>query len=136
MKDYIAQAKKGDPGNSIVKNELAVVDYTYTETGGKNFKTYVYLPSVIDYPYQYLFWWRGLGQYGYLPEDYAYLPNKPDYIRNKDRLDTGKHPEDSGLTFLIKEPETGRRHLWENSFKNLELLKTATFGAITVETRK
>ena len=136
VKDYIMMVQKGDPGNSIINNELSAIDYTYQEAGGKNFKVYTYLPSVIDYPYQYLYWWRGLKTYGYLPEDYAYLPNKPEYIRNKARLDTGNHPDSSELTFLIKEPEDGRRHLWENSFKHLELLKIATFGAITVETRR
>jgi len=136
VKEYINVAQKGDPGNSIINNELSAINYTYQEAGGKNFKVYAYLPSVIDYPYQYLYWWRGLKTYGYLPEEYAYLPDKPEYIKQKARLNTGTNPESSGLTFLIKEPEEGRRHLWENSFKNLELLKIATFGAITVETRK
>lgn len=135
--DYIQAAKAGDTGNSVFKNELAVVDYIYGQAKGQNFKVYSYLPSVIDYPYQYLFWWRGLKKYGYLPEDYAYSPNVPEYIKYKNQLDKGVHPQDSGLTFLIKEPDQiGQRHLWENQFKKMELLNTVMIGAVTIETRK
>lgn len=137
MTEYIQAAKRGDSNNSILRNELSVVDYIYKQANGKNFKVYTYMPSVIDYPYQYLFWWRGLKKYGYLPQDYAYLPNKPEYIKYKDRLDVGLHPESSGLIFLIKEPDQiGQRHLWENSFKALPQVDQQQIGAIIVETRK
>lgn len=137
MKEYILAAKNGDPGNSIFRNEIAAVDYTYQKAAGKNFKAYVYMPSVLDYPYQYLFWWRGLNKYDYLPEDYAYLPGKPQYIKQKEKLITGSNPPDSGLIFLIKEPDRADlRDLWENSFKNLELLNTEKIGSITIETRR
>lgn len=134
---YLVAAQKGDPGNSIFRNELKAVDIVYEKAAGKNFKVYSYLPSVIDYPYQYLFWWRGLTKYGYVPQDYAYLPNKPTYIENKQKLDTGSHPESSGLIFLVKDPDQiNQRHLWENSFKSLKLLDTKQSGVIIIETRK
>ncbi len=137
IKDYLNAAKIGNQGNSIFRNELEVVDFIYKYVNGKNFKAYIYLPSVIDYPYQYLFWWRGLNKYGYLPEDYAYLPNKPEYIKGKEKLDTGSHPKSSGLVFLIKESDQiGQRHLWENSFKSLELLGAKRIGSVEVEIRK
>jgi|SRR3989344_6904727 len=137
MSDYINSAKFSSPGNSILKAELSAVDFTYEYAKGKNFKVYSYLPSVIDYPYQYLYWWRGLKKYGYLPEDYAYLPNKPEYIKQKEKLNTGSKPESSGLIFLIKEPDQiGQRHLWENSFKNLELVTSKKLGPLDIEVRK
>ncbi|QQG43550.1 MAG: glycosyltransferase family 39 protein [Candidatus Daviesbacteria bacterium] len=137
MADYLKAFQVGDNGNSVLRNELAVVDYTYQKANGKNFKVYVYMPSVIDYPYQYLYWWRGLKKYGFVPKDYAYLPNKPTYISQKEKLNTGSNPPDSGLVFLIKEPDQiGQRHLWENSFKNLPLISTENIGVIIVETRQ
>lgn len=137
VSEYIHVAIEGNPGNSIFKNEIAAVDLVYQKASGKNFKVYSYLPSVYDFPYQYLFWWHGLKTYGYLPEDYAYLPNKPQYVAGKEKLIGGLHPESSGLVFLIKEPDQiGQRHLWENTFKDLELLETDQIGAITIEIRK
>lgn len=137
VKEYLNAAFRGDPGNSIFRNELQAVDYTYQYAHGKNFKVYTYLPSVIDYPYQYLYWWRGLNKYSYTPEDYAYLPDKPEYIKNKEKLSKGTQPESSGLIFLIKEPDQiGQRHLWENSFKHLELVKTEQIGALIIEVRR
>lgn len=136
VSEYLAAAKKGEPGNSILRNELAAIDYVYQEAQGKNFKVYVYLPSVIDYPYQYLFWWHGLKKYGYVPQDYAYSPGKPPYIKQKERLDTGSRRINSALVFLIKEPDQiGQRHLWENQFKSLPLLQSTKIGAIEIEKR-
>ena len=141
MQSYIQASQKGDGGNSILKNELAAIDFTYREAESKNFKVYVYLPSVIDYPYQYLYWWHGKSRYGYLPEEYAYLPGVPEYVKNKKAFsakpeDLNKR-ENSKLIFLIKEPDQiGQRHLWENSFKNLELLDSQNIGSIIVEKRK
>jgi len=125
---------RNDP--SLFRNELSAIDFVYKQANGKNFKVYTYLPSVIDYPYQYLFWWRGLNKYGYLPQDYAYEPNKPAYIAQKEKLDIGTHPESSGLIFLIKEPDRGLRHLWENTFKKYSLLTSQIVGPLVIETRQ
>lgn len=131
-------ASKNIPNNdpSLYKNEITAIDYVYQKSEGKNFKAYIYLPSIIDYPYQYLFWWHGLKKYGYTPKDYAYLPNKPAYISNKESfvkpLENG---EDSGLVFLIKEPDRiNIRHLWENSFARLEKVEYIKLPGIEIET--
>lgn len=121
---------------SLYKNEILAIDYVYKKAENKNFKAYIYLPSIIDYPYQYLFWWHGLKKYGYTPKDYAYLPNKPVYIDNKESfvkpLENG---EDSGLVFLIKEPDRiNIRHLWENSFAKLEKIEHTKLPGIEIET--
>ena len=130
------QTVNNDP--SLYLNEIAAIDYTYQKSAGKNFKAFVYLPSVIDYPYQYLFWWYGLKKYGYTPSDYAYLPNKPVYIQNKEAFIKPKRmAEESGLVFLIKEPDRiNIRHLWENSFARLEKVDKVKLPGIEVETLK
>lgn len=133
-KNLFQKEKSSDPSNFA--NEVAAVDYVYSHAQGKNFKVYIYLPSVIDYPYQYIFWWYGQRKFGYLPEDYAYLPNKPPYIHQKERFSNGVNPQYSGLTFLIKEPDNiQRRQLWENNFRNLKLLKKEKVGPLEVEQR-
>lgn len=122
---------------SSFSNEVSAIDYAYQKAEGKNFRAYVYLPSVIDYPYQYLFWWYGRKKYGYTPKEYAYQPNKPQYISNKERFQSAFAPEDSGLVILIKEPNRpDLEDLWKNSFTDLELLSSAKVGSLSVEVRK
>lgn len=138
FKNDLTSPKQKSMDVSNFANEIAAVDFIYQEAEGKNFKVYTYLPSIIDYPYQYLFWWRGLNRYGYTPKDYAYLPGQPPYISNKDKfISNNSSLEESGLIFLIKEPDRIRiRHLWENSFKQLPLLEANKVGPIEIETRK
>lgn len=123
---------------SLYKNEVTAVDYVYQKAGGKNFKAYVYLPSVIDYPYQYIFWWHGLKKYSYTPQDYAYAPSKPPYISNKETfVFPKKDAASSGLVFLIKEPDRiNIRHLWENIFAKLEVVDSIKLPGIEVVTLK
>lgn len=128
---------KPNVDQSSYVNEVSAIDYVYQHAKGKNFKVYAYLPSVYDYPYQYLFWWYGLKKYGYTPKDYAYLPNKPEYIRNKYAFQTGDYPDDSSLIFLIKEPDDLlRRQLWENNFKHLPLISSDKVGPIEIEIKQ
>jgi hypothetical protein len=128
------QTASGDP--SLIINEVAAIDYVYQEAQGKDFTVYTYLPSVYDYPYQYLFWSYGQKRYGYLPKEYSYAPNKPAYISGKEGLKTSK-PADSDLVFLIKEPDNPeRRGLWENNFTNYPLIKRYRIQSIEVEVRK
>lgn len=135
--EYLYAKYAGDSNNSLLKNELAAIDYTYQKAEGKNFESYIYIPSIIDYPYQYLYWWYGLKKYGYTPKEYAYEPNTFPYINNKEKLPSGENPPLSGLVFLIKEPDQiGRRHLWENNFKDLPLIEKTQIGSIEIEVRK
>ncbi len=131
--------KNQDP--SIFSNEIAAIDYAYKYANNKNFKVYTYLPSVIDYPYQYLIWWHGLKEYGYLPEDYAYAPNKPRYISNKENFsaspDSLKKRENSNLVFLIEEPNHNyTRFGWEGDFIKLENVEVQMVGPIRIDIRK
>lgn len=137
IKEFVQARLKPNVDQSSYVNEVSTIDYVYQYAKGKNFKVYTYLPSVYDYPYQYLFWWHGLKKYGYLPKDYAYLPNKPEYIRNKYAFQKGDNPDDSSLIFLIKEPDDLlRRELWENNFKHLPLISSNKVGPIEIEIRK
>ncbi len=121
---------------SLFKNEIAAIDYVYHKANGVNFKVYTYLPSVYDYPYQYLFWWYGKKKYGYIPGEYRYLPNKPQYIPSQDQFE-GRKDNFSGLVFLIKEPNRNyTRFGWEGNLLYLEPIEKQMVGSIEIETRR
>lgn len=121
---------------SLYKNEISAIDYVYKYANGRNFKVYAYLPSVYDYPYQYLFWWYGQKKYGYIPGEYVYSPNKPTYISNQDKFQ-GRKDNLSGLVFLIKEPDRIKmRQAWENDYKDMTLLSKEMLGSLEIEIRR
>ncbi len=135
--NYLKDSKKPSTDPSLYKNELSAIDYLYSKANGKNFKVYTYLPSITDYPYQYLFWWRGINKYGYTPKVYAYAITIPPYIEDKEKLPTGANPPYDGLVFLLKQPDTrGDGHLWINQFKIWDLKQSEKFGPYTIETRQ
>ncbi len=140
---FIKDFGKTNMDPSLFKNEIAAIDFVYKYANGKNFKVYTYLPSVIDYPYQYLIWWHGLKKYGYLPIDYAYQPDKFEYISNKKRFSATeqdlKKRENSNLVFLIKEPNRNSTlYGWEGDLikYNWESIEKQMMGQIEVEVRK
>lgn len=98
--------KKDDGGPTTYKNEIKALDYVYQDARGKNFSVFVYTPPVYDYAYQYLFWWRGVGEYGFLP---------------------GKSKD--GLFYLIMEPDQERP--WAPNGWKETVIKTGT----TLETK-
>lgn len=137
LMDFFKNKDKPSHDPSVFKNEIAAIDFVYQYADGDNFKVYTYLPSVIDYPYQYLFWWYGKKEYGYVPLDYAYSPDKPAYISNKEKFGEGSNLKDSGLVFLIKEPDRiGIRHLWENDFKGMNLVTQEKVVPLEIEVRE
>lgn len=141
FKFFIYDIKTPNMDPSLFKNEIAAIDYVYKYAKNKNFKVYTYLPSVIDYPYQYLIWWYGLKQFGYLPADYAYAPNKFDYISNKAAFSATesalKARSNSNLVFLIKEPDRNyTRSGWEGEFINFEKVEKKMVGPLEIDIRK
>ena len=121
---------------SSYKNEITAIDYIYKYVNGQNFKVYTYLPSVYDYPYQYLFWWYGQKKYGYIPYEYAYSANIPQYISNKEKFE-GSKENYQGLVFLIKEPDRiGYRRAWEDDFDHMEFISKEMVSPLEVEVRK
>jgi len=127
---------KADP--SLLTNELQAIDWVYQESGGKGFYVYSYLPSVLDYPYQYLFWWYGRQKYGYLPCEYASFPNAPGlFVPNKKYYERPQKPC-TDLRFLIIEPDenTINQDQWLSAIsQNTKLLEATTVGQIKVEKR-
>lgn len=135
---FINDFGKTNMDPSLYKNEIAAIDFVYKYANGKNFKVYTYLPSVYDYPYQYLFWWYGNKKYGYIPGEYAYSPNKPSYIPSQDKF-AGLKTNFSGLVFLIKEPNRNyTRFGWEGDFIkfNWQTIEKQMIGPIEIEIRK
>ncbi len=133
---FIKEWRKPNLDPSLYKNEIAAIDYVYQKAGGQNFKVYTYLPSVYDYPYQYLIWWYGNKKYGYIPGEYAYAPNKPQYIPSQDKFQ-GRKDNLSGLVFLIKEPDRNdTRSGWEGDFVKLKGLDRQMVGPLEIEIRR
>ncbi|MBI2196409.1 hypothetical protein HYU45_02235 [Candidatus Daviesbacteria bacterium] len=134
---FIQDFGKPNLDPSLYKNEIAAVDYVYKKAEGQNFKVYTFMPSVYDYPYQYLFWWYGRKKYGYIPTEYAYAPNKPQYIGSKDKFE-GSKENFSGLVFLIKEPNRGHdwKSGWEADYRFMEFLSSEKLGVIDIELRR
>lgn len=127
---------KPDSDPSRYKNEIAAIDFVYKYANGKNFKVYTYLPSVYDYPYQYLFWWYGKKTYGYIPAEYAYWPNIPQYISNKEKFE-GNHDNLSSLVFLIKEPDRNyTRSGWEGRMYKLKTIEKQMVGPLEIEIKE
>ncbi len=101
-----------DPSN--LNNRLQTIDKVYELADGQGFAIYNYLPSIYDYPYQYLFWWRGK-KYNYHPEKITYQDNVPEYIPNNNSFLILKKPAQT--TFLIiEEPESKSAKSWLEQF--------------------
>src|SRR3989344_3637567 len=136
FKFFTVDIKKENLDPSLFKNEIAAIDFVYQYAKGENFKVYTYMPSVYDYPYQYLIWWHGQKKYGYLPYEYAYLPDRPEYIKQKEKFE-GKKDNFSGLVFLIKEPDRNyTRSGWEGELLKFKPLEKHMVGRIEIEVRE
>ena len=136
ISDSITDSKKINLDPSRFYNEIKAIDYVYKLANGENFKVYTYLPSVIDYSNQYLFWWYGKKTYGYIPYDYAYSPNKPQYISNKQKFE-GSKENYRGLVFLIKEPDRIQlRDAWEDDYDEMELISKEIVGPYEIEMKR
>lgn len=103
---------------SNLRNEIESIDWVYKHTEGKGFKAYNYIPSVYDFPYQYLYWWHGTKKYGYQPEVVSYLDNVPEYIVDNQKFFTKTKPQEDGLIALIYETDEipDRMYGWLGNF--------------------
>jgi len=101
---------------AVYRNQLAVIDYIYSDANGRKFKYIVYTPPVHDYTYQYLFKWYGPKKYNYSPSsqaNLAYFILEPDF----------QHP--SRLTDWLKQREQDGKVIRSETIK----------GGIVVQTR-
>jgi hypothetical protein len=123
---------------SLLINEMAAIDWTYAHSRGEGFSVYTYLPSIYDYPYQYLFPWYALPKYGFLPCEYATFPDAPlTYLPSPHAYRTLVKPCHN-LRFLIIEPDknTTTRNTWLNELsKNTSLIEEGRIGEIIVQKR-
>jgi hypothetical protein len=114
------------------------VDWVYTHAKGKGFAVYHYLPSVYDYPYQYIYPWYGKQTYGYVPCEFASYPGSPKLI-----VPGGSHYEQpkrpcTGDVFLIIEPDahTDVRARWiEGVTAGTRLVEQTMIRTIRIEHR-
>ena len=124
---------------SLLVNELAAIDWTYQKSGGQGFYVYSYLPSVYDYPYQYLYWWHGRKKYGYVPCEYATYPKIPDlFVPGVDFYQEPKAPCGT-VRFLIVEPDKNEylRQKWLDGVRSkTKLLEETHVGTIILEKRE
>lgn len=139
FKDRYLQFARPSSDPSLLTNELAAVDWVYQKSQGLGFYVYSYLPSVYDYPYQYLFWWHGRQRYGYVPCEYSTFPNVPDFFVPNYKQYQAPQRECSNLRFLVIEPDINQasQDRWLNQVrKDTILLEEASFGNIRVEKRQ
>lgn len=124
---------------SNLRNELETIDWVYQKAEGRGFRAYNYIPSVYDYPYQYLYWWYGFKKYGYHPETISYLDNVPEYIPGNKLFITNSKKTQDNLIFLIYEDDEIKRreYAWLGSFTTYCSLDIYKFDfQTTVEMRK
>ena len=124
---------------SLLVNEIKAIDWVYQKAQGEGFAVYAYLPSVYDYPYQYLFWWHGLKTHHYLPCEYASFPDSPKlFLPNSQAYSQPTKPCTNNLRFLIIEPDknTTTQITWLNAItQNTSLIEETNIGKIKVQKR-
>ncbi len=124
---------------SNLRNEIEVIDWVYQKASGNGFKAYNYIPSVYDFPYQYLYWWQGK-KHGYHPETVSYLDGVPEYIKDNEVFYTLKKPQEDGNIFMIYEPDKenpDRLAAWLGNFTKYCTVEKVTFNwGTTAELRR
>lgn len=123
---------------SLLTNEIKAIDWVYQKSNSQGFSVYSYLPSVFDYPYQYLFWWHGLKKYGFLPCEYSSFPNSPKLFLPDSRPYLIPQKPCTNTRFLIIEPDVNatNRITWLTAItENTALIEEVHIGQITVQKR-
>jgi len=74
-----------DPKNA--RNIVNTIDWVYDQARRESFEAYSYVPEVLDYPYQYFYWWYGTKEFGYTPTVASYsLIDVPIYLNKPERF--------------------------------------------------
>src|SRR3990167_5062831 len=127
---------KRDPAS--LTNQLRAMDIIYLESLKTSYSIYVFTPSIYDYNWQYLLWWKGVKLKKGLPLEFAYLPNKPDYVRNKQVYASTTSTADTIYLIIenAKENEFYTKENWLNNFDGFEIVWQKDINsAITVQKR-
>lgn len=141
FKERYLQYLAPQAGPGILATQLKVVDWIYANRDGNGFNAYTYMPARRDYPYQYLFWWYGKRQYGFVPCEYSiyphglklYVPHKDDY--SKPTLGCDR------LTFLIIEHDHDKdksafEQWYALSSADTKLLATVHIDGVEIQKRQ
>lgn len=108
---------------SLYINQLEAIDRIYQDAAGQGFKVYNFVPAIYDYNWQYLWQWRGLNQYGYLPQEFAYWPGVPEYVPHKDaalaKLSGKIKPAGNLVYLIVTTGSVQERSSWFSRFDNM-----------------
>jgi hypothetical protein len=132
---YIKNGNKSDDPKNLA-NLIRNIDWVYSQANGKGFKAYNYVPEIYDYSTQYLYWWYGQKQYGYMPEKVSYsLPEVPEYIRMQSIFYEKTKSSDDRIALIY---ETKSNYIgWLNDFKDYCTVdKKVTDWQTTIEWRE
>jgi hypothetical protein len=127
--------KSNDPKNA--SNTIKALDWIYEKAGGGGFVAYNYVPEILDLTDQYMYWWYGNKNYGYLPEKISYSRDPvPPYVREGDRFLQNAKPSLEGKVAL-KYERIGDFDIWLNQFNDFCTLEKEEFSwQVTVEWRE
>ncbi len=56
-------------GTAKIKGKTDAIDFIYNDAKGKKFSLFIFSPPIYTYPYDYILWWRGRNNYGYMPDN-------------------------------------------------------------------
>ncbi|MDO8659091.1 MAG: hypothetical protein Q7K54_00650 [Candidatus Parcubacteria bacterium] len=90
-----------------IKGKIEAIDYIYKDAGKREFSIIIFTPPVYTYAYDYLIWWHGSKNYGYVP-----------------------HKEKKNIFYLLMEPDPSK--LWSYEGWLETIIKTGTI----LETRE
>ncbi len=54
-------------GGAKIKGKIDAIDFVYKDANSRDFNLLVFTPPVYTYAYDYLLWWYGEREYGYIP---------------------------------------------------------------------
>lgn len=128
----------GDP--SLLTNELKAIDYVYKDNQNNKFSVYVWIPSIFDHNYQYLFRWYGKNKYNDFPCEVNTYPKSPQtYLPNWYAPESQPNYRcQPTYRYLIMEPDKNNSidQTWYlNITKNTTLIEETKVGKILLEKR-
>ncbi len=128
-------AKSNDPKNAA--NIITNINWVYGKAGGDGFEAYNYVPEVYDFSTNYLYWWYGNKNYGYIPSKISYsLSEVPEYIRKAGKFQNNTRINNENNIALIYEAQ-GNYGEWLKQFKDYCLMDQKIFDwKTTVEWRQ
>ena len=140
FKERYVEYLKPSNDYSMLYNRLDVIDWIYENREGQGFNVYTFTSHIYDYPSQYLFWWYGRKEYGFMPCEYSVEPGflKHMYISGAEFY---SQPTLGCETFRFAVIEPG--NLQPKKVTALEKLRSDTIlieekqvGGVTVEKRR